>query len=281
MNKLPICVLLPTKNRPEYCAQTLQSLWHQTELPSKVFIYDQSDTTSFASPLFRKAYELLSMSTEVCYRYDRANFQNRLQLRIYLNSYIEQPIQPDYPYVYWLDDDVILHYRALEAVYQIIKTRPCGVVANALFDIDLENVRLPADGLPHHETSRWRYFRDSDQKIRPLMWAQGSCLLFDSKCLLDIQRDIYHFPHFPARGQEDILFLYLTKKKYGGWITCDPMCWHLAPLSIDNVEDSSNYEEFVRYCENNGLMGLLESRKAAPHPAFWFWKVENPERQTV
>ena len=109
---VPVSVILPTRNRAAMMTRVLESLHAQTAWPAEMVICDASDDESTGT-VVQSAMEKWQ-GTAVVWRYDKAR---RTGLAPQRNQAVQAATQP---YVWFLDDDVILEPGCLQQLHQAV-----------------------------------------------------------------------------------------------------------------------------------------------------------------
>jgi glycosyltransferase involved in cell wall biosynthesis len=109
---VPVSVILPTRNRAAMMTRVLESLHAQTAWPAEIVICDASDDESTGT-VVQSAMEKWQ-GTAVVWRYDKAR---RTGLAPQRNQAVQAATQP---YVWFLDDDVILEPGCLQQLHQAV-----------------------------------------------------------------------------------------------------------------------------------------------------------------
>lgn len=109
---VPVSVIVPTRNRTVMVARLLESLYAQTVWPSEMVFCDASDDDS--THVVVQSAEEKWRGSGVAWRYEKAG---RTGLAPQRNQAVAASSQP---YVWFLDDDVILEPRCLECLHELV-----------------------------------------------------------------------------------------------------------------------------------------------------------------
>lgn len=190
---VPVSVILPTRNRAAMMTRLLASLGAQTAMPAEIVICDASDN-ELASQAVQIAMRDFN-DTHVQWRYERAQV---LGLAPQRNQAVAASTQP---FVWFLDDDVILEPDCLELMHGVLSAD--GTIGGATASITNQSYSPPGAWVRalmrwfEHGRVResyaaacvgpgWTFLPDASSAVAavtPAEWLIGCCSLYRKDAL--------------------------------------------------------------------------------------------------
>ncbi len=189
---VPVSAILPTRNRAPILERFLESLAHQEALPAEVVICDSSDNKETASVVERQRSRFTS---EVSIVYEKAG---RTGLAPQRNQAVATSTQP---FVWFLDDDMILEPGCLERLHAAITSsariggvtatlvneayHPPGLVTQRLLKF-FENGQGRSTYASSCVGPGWTFLHDATPEgpaLMPAEWLGGGCTLYRREAL--------------------------------------------------------------------------------------------------
>ena len=229
---VPVSAILPTRNRAPILARFLETLSHQEVLPAEIVICDASDNDDTDNLIQTERHR---RDSRVRWVYERAA---RTGLAPQRNQTVAGASQP---YVWFLDDDVLLEPDCLKHLYGAISTDDSiggvtATVTNQFYTPPGKWVsallRWFEDGRPRNSYASacvgpgYTFMPDASPSAPPLQpaeWMIGCCTLY-RKAALPVPAVPDHFEG-GAIGEDLAASLHVAKS-WQTWHVRDARCIH-------------------------------------------------------
>ena len=115
---LPICAVIPTRNRPRILRRTLESLAAQCHQPMTIIIVDASEDNATKDQI---ALELNGLKSRLLYQFSQT--PGAAAQRNQAEPFLDQP------FVLFMDDDILLEDQCIARLWSAISPRDMGGVS--------------------------------------------------------------------------------------------------------------------------------------------------------
>ena len=266
-------VLIPTYGRKTGLAMVLTGLLGQTFTDFDVIVSDQSDEQDS----YLDSLEIQTAAQALRYHGHRVDLHRHLPRRGLAEQRQFLLEQSSAPYVYYLDDDVVLEPQVMERLLSVVRTDKCGFAGSAAAGLAyLDDVRLHQQGIevwegpvrpePITPDSIPEYRQAINVAANPLhveqrlapngetvrykvAWIGGASVVYDRAKLLDIGGFSF-WDRLPAEhAGEDAVAQFLLIHAYGGCGVLPSGTYHLCLETTVPNRDTNATELFGELLE--------------------------------
>lgn len=266
-------VLIPTYGRKTGLAMVLTGLLGQTFTDFDVIVSDQSDEQDS----YLDSLEIQTAVQALRYHGHRVDLHRHLPRRGLAEQRQFLLEQSSAPYVYYLDDDVVLEPQVMERLLSVVRTDKCGFAGSAAAGLAyLDDVRLHQQGIevwegpvrpePITPDSIPEYRQAINVAANPLhveqrlapngetvrykvAWIGGASVVYDRAKLLDIGGFSF-WDRLPAEhAGEDAVAQFLLIHAYGGCGVLPSGTYHLCLETTVPNRDTNATELFGELLE--------------------------------